>query len=458
MSIRLIEHPDRLEENPMNGRVVTTTVCMLALTWCAIGVYPSFVRAEDEESRNLFRPVPVQKAALLPKEQEKQLTALRDLPSTVGVWVAEINLGMFRQKSLNLNVTTEKSLPVVTDRVEKRSDNDFTWFGKMDGLGVRGEAILVSKDGQVTGTIQSGADLYEIVPLGSGNHAVVKVDPAKLPQDEGPHPNKVLKLQEKLKKEHQDKGSENLIDKSQRTADGKYLIKPIVAYTPAARTEAGGKGQIESKIQLAVDATNKSYENSGISIRMQLAHAYETNYQESGNSELDLKRFRDKGDNYMDEVHSLRDRHRAQVGVLIVSKAYAGDGTPIGGLASSIGANAETAFCVVMFRIMVARHVFAHEIGHLQGARHNWEAPGEAAGLAPTLGFPHGHGFWHKAGGPNENWSTIMSYACPGNKCPRVLYWSNPDISINGVPTGSKDCCNNAAVLNSTAKAISSFR
>ena len=43
-----------------------------------------------------------------------------------------------------------------------------------------GNANLVVRGNEVTGSVRRGGDLYRIVPLGEGVHAVVKVDQASL--------------------------------------------------------------------------------------------------------------------------------------------------------------------------------------------------------------------------------------------------------------------------------------
>ena len=71
-------------------------------------------------------------------------------------------------------------------------------------------------------------------------------------------------------------------------------------------------------------------------------HAYETNYvEEDGEHFQHVWRFADKDDGDMDEIHGLRDKYRADVGVLIVDD-------PSGcGLATRVYADEDEAFAVV---------------------------------------------------------------------------------------------------------------
>ncbi len=424
------------------------TVCLLSsaisFLWMAC---PGVLLSQDSSSTELFKPIPMSKAGGLPAEQEKQLVRIRDLQTTLDLCLTEIRQNLFQSKSVTLNVSPGMPLRAETELVEKRSATDLTWVGRIPDARVPGDAIMVMKDGRVNGIIQTGSQLYEIVPLDRGRHAIVHVDPSKFPPDEPvPTLRELLQSQPAAEEGFSEKATRAWQNKEDEPDPSKvYPLRVIVAYTPAARKAAGGKSDMESKIQLAIASANKSYTNSKINIKMELAHCYETNYIESGKATEEVKRFTEKNDGHMDEVHALRGQYAANVAVLIVNKMDSC------GQAAVIGANQDNAFCVVQLQCL-AYHSFAHEIGHLQGAQHDWEAH-----LGHTPGFPAAHGYWHKGKEPAENWSTVMSYGCTEG-CPRLLYWSSPDVSINGVPAGTKECCNNAAALRATAKEISTFK
>jgi peptidyl-Asp metalloendopeptidase len=135
------------------------------------------------------------------------------------------------------------------------------------------------------------------------------------------------------------------------------------------------------------------------------------------------------------------------VGVMVISQCQKTPGTC--GLAADIGAKPETAFCIVLLECMNNNLSFPHEIGHLMGARHNWEA--DATGKTE-------HGAWFKGKDKKNHWRTIMCYPCPGGTCTRLPFWSNPETKIKGISTGSPVCCNNTAMLNANAARISQFR
>jgi hypothetical protein len=110
-------------------------------------------------------------------------------------------------------------------------------------------------------------------------------------------------------------------------------------------------------------------------------------------------------------------------------------------------AAANTAYAAVHYNCAVDNYSFAHELGHLQGARH------DPAMDSDTRPFAFGHG--HVNG---MSWRTVMAYPTACNGCPRLQYWSNPGVLNGGVPMGTAAVSNNARVLNQTRATIAGFR
>ncbi len=204
------------------------------------------------------------------------------------------------------------------------------------------------------------------------------------------------------------------------------VVDVIIAYTKAA---ASGYGDIVREvIEPAIASGNESFQLSGIGhIKLRLVHAYQTDYVESGDQLVHLWRFADKGDGYMDEIHELRDRYRADVAILIVDDA---NGC---GQATRVGADEDEAFAVVHHACAKSNLSLLHEIGHLIGASHEG-------------GYVHG----------NE-WRDIMSYKGNCGGCPRLPVWSNPDVFVRGVPAGSAGH-NNARVIAENVVRVAAFR
>jgi hypothetical protein len=395
-----------------------TAIITIAIT-CII---PSYAAGQDLFSFVKGADIEAVKFA----QSEKLQTYMSD-PTTKEIQIMSLQMDLLKSADkVNINLLPDLNFPVDSVRLDERSPQDYTWFGSSSET--EGDAILVVQDNSVVGTIRSGNKMFRVRPLDEGLHALILVDESKFPPDHHPEFEKIEQdPQSMFDPEAEDTGTEDVC--TEYTA--------IIAYTAAAKSQAGN---IDGLIQLAIDETNQSYANSKINTKIKLAHKYQTSYNESGNMAQDRDRFRIKSDNFMDEVHNLRDNHAADVAILITKNGgYCG-------IASAIMANVDTAFAVVGQNCATGYYSFAHEIGHLQGARHNPEAD-------PTnTPFPYGHGFYHQPG----KWRTIMSYNCPGG-CTRLKYWSNPNVKYGGVDMGTANH-NNARVLNETACKVANFK
>ena len=234
--------------------------------------------------------------------------------------------------------------------------------------------------------------------------------------------------------------------KAAKTKNDKSAPKPqdvvidvIVAYTKkAAANYSDVKREL---VDLSIEEANESFRQSGVGqVKLRLVHAYQTDYVEEGEHFDHVWRFADKGDGYMDEIHPLRDKYRADVAVLIVDD-------PKGcGLATRVYADAEEAFAVVHHECAVASYSLAHEIGHLIGARHDLNMD---RNMTP---FPYGHGYVN-----GTKWRDIMSYRESCGGCPRLPVWSSPRVTIKGEVAGTLDL-DNARVIAEQAARVAAFR
>lgn len=209
---------------------------------------------------------------------------------------------------------------------------------------------------------------------------------------------------------------------------------------------------MEAQIQLNVDWTNEAYRNSKIKQVLRLADAWEVAYTEAadiGNrTHVALSDLANPSDGVIDGVHGARDA----VGADLVSLwCFHGCGKAdlFTGLATS-------AFSVANWSDSA---VFAHEVGHNMGAGH---ARDDMAGGGS---FPYSWGYTD----PNDAWKTIMSYGAGcGYACSTIQYFSNPNVSYNGTPTGrpdgsvdasgNPDSADNARTHTETAPTVSTFR
>lgn len=246
---------------------------------------------------------------------------------------------------------------------------------------------------------------------------------------------------------------ENYNDTTRTISSTTLPIRVLFLYTDSVRHMMGTykpDSVMRSIVFMYINQGNESFNNSSVNARFQLAYIGLTTYNEATQTWSNvLNHFCGKNDGYMDEVHTLRDKYSADVCVLLQGKNdYCGE-------ARTINASENTAFCIVApLPVCNSKFSAIHEIGHLVGCRHNRSADGA------NTPYKYGHGYYHY----DENnywasWRTMMSYdnSCQYG-CPRILYWSNPYVSYDGLPTGTVTYENNARVWSERAGTIAAFR
>ena len=373
--------------------------------------------AAQSASPALFAPVTALKAELN-TVQNARLTQVSRLPTTASVQMVRIDLNALTGKSARIGFGDGQIAEFGKQKVDTRSNNSYTWYGNLPGL--QGSAILVVNNDAITGTIHHGSELYHVEPLADGLHALVKVNQAAFPPD---HPPSFKNIKP---------GPMPKILNS-AIVGPPVPVDVLVAYTTSAKNAVG---DIQAKIQLAIDEANQSYVNSDILVFLLKADTIEIPYSETGKSyETILADFVANS-----TVANRRTTSGADLSVMLINQPQAC------GLANAIMANANNAYALVHYNCATGYYSFAHEIGHLQGARHDPVAD------SSTTPFSYGHGYQY-----GNSWRTIMAYDCKVS-CPRLPYWSNPYINYNGVAMGNSSTSNNARVLNETASTVFNFR
>ncbi|KAB2940180.1 MAG: zinc-dependent metalloprotease [Hyphomicrobium sp.] len=358
----------------------------------------------------------------------------------------------------------------------EKTPEGYVWHGTVVGTDDP-VTLLWWPSGRLSGQITHRGHHYVVKNLGDNLHGVVEMSPRKLPPEHAPmgkplmdkmHMREdplvtkgdagMLRKPPAGKTERPQEPIRNLQDAAPKarakdtevalmvppapsTQQGRQpvTIDLIVAYTPqAAKHYTDIKRDL---IEVAVEEANQSFRNSGIdNVRLRLAHAYETDYAETGSHFEHVFRFADKGDGYMEEVHALRDQHKADIAALIVHD-------PNGcGLSAAVAPPADRAFTVVHHECAALSYSLAHEIGHIIGARHDLALDD---GKQP---FPFGHGFVS-----GKDWRTMMSYEESCDGCPRLAVWSNPRIKVRGVAAGDAMADNARAILEGAAR-VAAFR
>ncbi len=365
-----------------------------------------------------------------------------------------------------LNLFADVQLPVLFDRTEGNASGSRTWIGHIEGIPYS-SVTLVIKNGIMTGNIAVDDRIYQVGFAGNGVHMVREIDQSIYPPEAEPgRVDNVRDAPSSMIPETLDSTSS---EGDATVLDGRATIKSmdvLVVYTTAAKNVQGGQTAIENLIDTAIAESNTGYANSGINQRLNLVHTAEVTYTESGDIQTDRDRLQNPSDGFMDNVASLRDTYHADLVTLIVD-----NGGGYCGIAYIMETVALTfqdhAFNVVADECATGYYSFAHELGHIMSARHDWYV--DPTNLSP---YSYNHAY------VNETVlrRSVMAYnndcADSGVYCTRLNWWSNPDagpFSPWGIREGTSTTCaagvdnpgcdaDNRKTLNNTASTVANFR
>jgi hypothetical protein len=325
---------------------------------------------------------------------------------------------------------------VAERRRDITTDRGRSWVGKLqDAAG--GIVVLSQRQGIFTGIVDDGESLYELIPGRSGRTLLFQVDQSRQPPFARP-----------LVAENLD-SSGGSGSETPPTAGQNAVQDVMLLYTPAVRNSYGGAAVTEAAILDAVAAVNQAYVDSQVDIQLNVVHVAEVAYTEDGDMSNTLVRLRSTGDGYMDEAHGWRDTYGADLVAMISMDTNACGIAYV--MSSNSSGFAPYAFSVT-YKGCLSGATLDHEIGHNQGNCHNREETG-----CTSPAYDYGYGLCGPA------FRTIMSYSAPCGTS-RIRHFSNPNVSVNGFPTGidhALDPANSAdaaRTMNNTAATIAAFR
>jgi hypothetical protein len=324
----------------------------------------------------------------------------------------------------------------------------FTWYGELvsdpeghAAFAVQGDALIgtIRKDGRlyrVRETWNRGLVVYECDPNAFPPCDVEEGAPVSSGRRQGPAGTA---------------GPPTVIPDQHQPGGGDTVVDIAVLWTAEAEAAAGGPAAIQAVIDLALLETNQAFAQSQVDIHLRLVHSQMVAYTETGNMKTDLTRLQAQGDGYLDVAHVLREMHGAD----IVSLLLADDSAC--GRSYNMGAPASTSYAPWAFNLVsqgcaTGYYAFGHEQGHTMGLDH------DRPNTKNVPSHPYAYGFWTE----DDFHRTIMALARDGNTGVRIQYFSNPDLTYEGMPLGvdapdafSSDC---ARALDENAGIVAAFR
>lgn len=339
---------------------------------------------------------------------------------------------------ITLRAPDGRTFNLVRDRQERIGEAGTVWQGHIADTALS-SATIVENKGAIAGTIFAPDGTYRLRSDPGGTIFIDRIDSGRFLREAEPTRRSGLR----------NDSADPALDTC--ASDSGDQIDIMVVYTDDARAAAGSTAAMEAEVYLAVSLSNQSYANSNVNQRLRLVHVAEVAYAETGNTTTDKTRLKGKTEGFLDQVHALRDSFGADSVMMIASQYSNACGESF--IMSPVGnAFEDSAFGVVDRNCSTANLSFPHELGHQMSARHDW-----ASDPTDNSPFHFNHGYRIPSA-----WRTVMAYPCSSSTpCPRLTYFSNPNVSISGTPSGvstEPQPTDNAQTLNLTALTVANFR
>jgi hypothetical protein len=296
-----------------------------------------------------------------------------------------------------------------------------------------GRCDLVVGDEGVLGDVQTPSGRYRIVPVGNGDHAVVKIRTERFAPEREPRqrPGGAEPQEQQRDGRLLDKFCDQRMNASlpPRTLGP---IRVMILYTPAARAKSY---DINADIALLMSGLRRSFsaESTGgnFSVAVELAHAQMIDHRESTQGMGgDLDQLSDPSDAVFGVVPQLRRRYKADLVHLLID-ANEDDGCGLGWFNPNPRPdNARWSTSVSDIECATGNYSFIHELGHNIGMAHDRAVVPDASPEDSNFGYVV----------LDREVRSVMAYnnACAANDiyCQRLPYFSTPRLQVGGSPLG----------------------
>lgn len=342
-------------------------------------------------------------------------------------------------------------------KVTAQPGGGYIWEGIEPGQPVH-EALLVIRNKRISGRVQLQNRLFRIDAVDGGAlHRITELNPAAFPPEAPPKLAPQGDSTRAAPEQDQDK------DVTPQAAT-KTTIRVLVAYTAAAKNQAGSKADILDEIDQAIALANQAYDNGKIPIRLVLAGTMQPTYNEKADIADDLDQL--TTGNALKSVRNKRVSTNADLAMLLrkTDPNFCGiawlPGTGI--MPKPSASTVDTGYSVVVHSC-ISNLSFHHELGHNMGLQHDRYVYRQQTGdpNPPSSYFNFGYSNLGK------QMRTVMAYAneCMdkiGTPCTRINWFSSGTIRatgnvVIGKPRDTANAADNTTRLKQTRKAIAAY-
>lgn len=363
-------------------------------------------------------------AALRSRAVQIDVEQLLGKPQTVTSSDLQQTSSLVKQEAITLNLFDDSIFQVKHKKSYQNDSGSTTWIGEVENIPGSTVIFVIQKGSFVYGSAEiSQRGKFAIRPVGNDIHVIEQIRDLAILSGESD-----IRIPESTQTQVKTLAERPLAISN----DDGSIIDVYVAYD---QDDSGGKvtpADAQAYAELFIAYTNQAYENSNINQRVWLVGSidgFNHTDSDSGSLNADL----DAATNgTVSGIHSKRNEYHADLVVFFTPFT----GSSCSGLAWLQTTNNSVGWQNNGFSAMEAcsfgQSVFAHELGHNMGSRHDWYMD---SGTTPAS---IGHGYIHING--VNSFRTIMSYSnrCTalGINCPTIAYFSNPGINYNGASTG----------------------
>ncbi len=347
-------------------------------------------------------------------------------------------------------------------------DDEFSylWTGVNDDYDV----LLSVTNGQLTGLITGNEGRYGIERIFGGDYNYIEIRLEGYPSQDEPEEGddgliNVTSEPAETHISHVKSFAINANNSPVVNRGSTTFVDLMVLWTEEARVDAGGDSNnandtqdIEALMVASVDHTNLALTNSLTNTRVTKIFTAKLNgFVNTGNVTIDRNNFK-----VNTTMENFRNSVGADMAILIVGDSFTQCGIAYVQTRPNCGGNLspgcdvgadfnEFSVALVDQSCAIFDDTFTHELGHLFGGNHvDIQTSPSYVQLISNNGFPEAFG--------KLDPSVFASIMSIDFNTSRRLYFSNPNVIVNGVPTGDIATMFNAKIIDDLSPAMSIYR